>query len=301
MEKAGQIEDIHKLLSEENENGKNGWYETLESLGLNAVFIEDIIRAWRLSEKESQYQIEQGNKSPSIGLEIRYALVYASINSLSANIPEELLVAFLETKKWTEAKVLIYAQKEPDPQKRTFKLISIYQETKDESIKKEKLMEKAFDAAFKIEIDEEMAEAFLAIFEYSDGQRKEEVMKKALDAVSMVKDDYARTWALSKMIISAILSDLNGQRKEEILEKAFDAITKIENNYARAKALLDVIPYLDAQRKEKVLEKVLDIVHKIKDDNERLQAFPVIISILDGQRKEETLERALDAISKRLS
>lgn len=53
MEKAGQIEVIHKLLSEENENGKNGWYEALESLGLNAIFIEDVIRAWNLSEKES--------------------------------------------------------------------------------------------------------------------------------------------------------------------------------------------------------------------------------------------------------
>ncbi len=62
--------------------------------------------------------------------------IYASLNSLSANIPVELLVALLETKKWTEDKVLIYAQKEPDLQTRAYKLISIYQETKDESIKK---------------------------------------------------------------------------------------------------------------------------------------------------------------------
>ena len=54
MEKAERVEDIHKLLSEENENGNNGWYEALESLGLNAVFIEDVIRAWSLSEKESK-------------------------------------------------------------------------------------------------------------------------------------------------------------------------------------------------------------------------------------------------------
>ncbi len=45
MEKAGKIEDIHNLLTEENEKGKNGWYEVLESLKLNAVFIEDLMRA----------------------------------------------------------------------------------------------------------------------------------------------------------------------------------------------------------------------------------------------------------------
>ena len=148
MEKAGQIEDIHKLLSEENENGKNGWYEALESLGQNAVFIEDVIRAWNLSEKESKYQIEQGGKASSIGLEIRYALIYTSINSLSANIPEELLITFLETKKWTEAKVFTYAQKEPDPYTRVTKLISIYQKINGECIKKEEMLEKALDAAY---------------------------------------------------------------------------------------------------------------------------------------------------------
>ena len=81
MEKAGEIEDIHKLLSEENENGKKGWYEALESLGQNTVFIEDVMRAWNLAEKESEYQIEQGNKSSSIGLEIRYAVPLQKISA----------------------------------------------------------------------------------------------------------------------------------------------------------------------------------------------------------------------------
>jgi radical SAM superfamily enzyme len=42
------------------------------------------------------------------------------------NIPERLLLTFLETKKWTEAKVLTYAQKEPNLYTRVSKLISIY-------------------------------------------------------------------------------------------------------------------------------------------------------------------------------
>ncbi len=66
--------------------------------------------------------------------------------------------------------------------KEQYKLISIYQKTKDESIKKEELMEKALDAASKIKDDDERAEVLLAIVPYLDGQKKEEVMEKALDA-----------------------------------------------------------------------------------------------------------------------
>jgi hypothetical protein len=298
MEKAGKIEDIHTLLCEENENGKNGWYEALESLGLNAVFIEDIIRAWNLSEKESIHQLEQGNKSSYIGLEIRYALIYASLNSLSANIPEELLVALLETKKWTEDKVLIYAQKEPDLQTRAYKLISIYQETKDESLKKEKLMEKAFDAAFKIETDTEMAEVLLAIFQYSDGQKKEEVMEKALAATSKIRDNNDRKWALSNMISSVVFSNLSEQGKEMLMEKALNAILKLEDNYARARALTDIISYLDEQRREEMLEKAIDATSKIEDNDDKARVISAIIPFLDGQRKEEMLGKALDSASK---
>ncbi len=55
-------------------------------------------------------------------------------------------------------------------------------------------MEKAFDVAFKIEFDTKMAEVLLAIFQYSNGQKKEEVMEKALDATSKIEDNNNRAW-----------------------------------------------------------------------------------------------------------
>ncbi|WP_410509646.1 NB-ARC domain-containing protein [Methanosarcina hadiensis] len=293
LEKAGKIEYIHLLLREENENGKNGWYETLESLELNAVFIEDVIRAWNLSEKESIHQIEQVGKASSIGQETRYALIYTSINSLSANIPVELLVEFLETKKWTEVQVFTYAQKEPDPYKRATKLISIYQRITGEYIKKEEVIEKALDAASKIKDNYERACLLSAIVPYLEDQKKEEMIEKALDAISMIEvNDYCIFMALS-----AIVPYLDGKRKEGMIEKALDLASNIQSNDERARALSAIVPYLDSPKKERVIEKALDAAYKIQNDKHRIvRALSAIVPYLEGQKKEEVIEKAFDAI-----
>jgi len=292
MEKAGRIEDIHALISEENENGLNGWYEALESLGQNAVFIEDVSRAWNLSEKESENQIEQGRKSSFIGLEIRYALIYTSINSLSANIPVNLLVAFLETKKWTEAKAFIYAQKEPKPYERTIKLISIYQKTKDESIKKE-LMERALDVASKIEDEHLCLRALSAIVSHLNGPKKDELIEKALDIASKIEDDdaVART-------LSVIVRNVDGPKKDKLMEKVLDVASKIEKDYKRVQELSAIVPRLDGQRKEKVMEKAFDLASKIEDDYYRMQALSAIVRNIDGAKKDELMEKIIDVASK---
>ena len=45
----------------------------------------------------------------------------------------------------------------------------------------------------KIEDNDARAKALSAIVPYLDGQRKEEVMEKALDAVSKIEDDYSKS------------------------------------------------------------------------------------------------------------
>ncbi|WP_052728012.1 NB-ARC domain-containing protein [Methanosarcina vacuolata] len=292
MEKAGKIEDIHNLLIEETENGKNGWYEALESLELNAVFIEDLMKAWNLSEKNSEHQIEQGNKTSFIGLELRYALIYTSINSLSSNISTELLVALLETKKWNETKVFIYAQKEPDSYERVTKLISIYRIINDESMKEE-VMDKALEITSRIQYDYARSNALSALVPHLDGQRKEEVIEKALEIASKIQNDYYRLNALSVLV-----PHLDGQRKEEVMDKALEITSRIQDDYHRSNALSALIPHLDGQRKEEVMDKALEIASRIQFDYARSNALSALIPHLDSQRKEEVIEKALEIASK---
>ncbi len=204
---------------------------------------------------------------------------------MSANIPTELLVTLLETKKWTETKVFIYAQKEPEFYRRVIKLISIHQIINDKSIKKE-VIDKALEIASNIQDDYERAKALSAIVSHLDGQRKEELMEKSLEIASNIQDDYERAKALS-----AIVSHLDGQRKEELMEKALEIASMIQSDYERAKALFFVLSLMRNSPINKLYfwwKKIIQILREYTRSN-LLFSIITLIPVINDLGKDETL------------
>jgi hypothetical protein len=109
LEKAGKIAEIHQLLREETAEGHNGWYSKCEKEAKTATFIKDVSRAWQLAE---EHFIE--NPSESIGLQVRYALITTSLNSLAGNIPPELIALLIQHEIWTPAQGLAYVRQNQD-------------------------------------------------------------------------------------------------------------------------------------------------------------------------------------------
>ena len=109
LEKAGKITEIHQLLREESASGHNGWYEVREKLGQVTGFLTDVSRAWELTETDFDK-----NPSQVISLQCRYGLIVSSLNSLSANIPEKLLVGLVKDKFWKPEQALAYALQKQD-------------------------------------------------------------------------------------------------------------------------------------------------------------------------------------------
>jgi len=100
MQKAGQIEEIHKLLNSSTKTGKNTWYQARENLGQIAGYKEDIERAWQLARQANEHNIKcnQSIDIKNLNFEIRYALILSSLCTLSYNIPPELLAALVKAK-----------------------------------------------------------------------------------------------------------------------------------------------------------------------------------------------------------
>ncbi|MCA2553266.1 MAG: trypsin-like serine protease, partial [Microcystis sp. M04BS1] len=123
LEKAEKIEEIHQLLREETAEGGNGWYSQCEKEAKTATFIKDISRAWQLAEADFV-----DNPSQSIALQVRYALITTSLNSLAGNIPPELIALLIEHEIWTPAQGLAYVRQNQDDEKRAkgLRLISPY-------------------------------------------------------------------------------------------------------------------------------------------------------------------------------
>ncbi|AFY94413.1 NB-ARC domain-containing protein [Chamaesiphon minutus] len=105
LEKAGRSDELHLLLQKVTTRGRNAWYEACLSLGQNAIFVTDLGRAWQLAE-----EMYQRDTSQSIGLQVRYALIFSSLNSLAVNIPSQLMAALVKKEKWSPNQAWIYAR-----------------------------------------------------------------------------------------------------------------------------------------------------------------------------------------------
>lgn len=111
---AGRGQEVHHVLAEENAAGRNGWHEAKETAGDASGYRVDVARAWQLAESDSSMLPVR----PLNGLECRYALINASLNSLGSSIPPSLLAALLRHGIWTADHAAAYALGIAEPKSR---------------------------------------------------------------------------------------------------------------------------------------------------------------------------------------
>jgi hypothetical protein len=131
---AGRTDDIDRLLALEwptrptpTSPGRvdNAWYLAHERADQPAAYLRDIRLAWQLAERATDDALLQGELAASIGLELRYALITASIVSVAARIPLALLVALVDKQLWTPPRALTYASQIPNPDTKAEALASL--------------------------------------------------------------------------------------------------------------------------------------------------------------------------------
>lgn len=287
MEKAGWVKEIHTLLSEDNFKGKNGWYEVLECLGKSAIFIEDISRARKLVEKESESQIKVNEVAYSIGLEVRYGLLNTSINSLSANIPAILLNELLKSNIWTSAKVLMYAQREPDHLTKLKKLLSIILEV-DCNLIKNKAIEKAIDSAYQIHDEEQRIEALALIVPCVDSTKEREIIKEIRSCISKILDK-----DISLFIFPLITPYIDRSNRDKLIKKALDSISTMEA-YQQLHLLSYLIPCVDSNKKTELIKEALHPLSTAMDNDFKLNSLICVIPHLENDEKKIAINEAFD-------
>ena len=124
MEHCGDKQTLHSLLKEETAAFRNGWYHVREELGQVAGFMSDVGRAWRLTETA----YEDAAFPFAVGLQCRYALVTASINSLARNLLPRFLAALVDRGIWPISQALAYARQVPDYLQRRKRLPACFPE-----------------------------------------------------------------------------------------------------------------------------------------------------------------------------
>jgi hypothetical protein len=251
LEKAGKIAEIHQLLREETAEGGNGWYSKCEKEAKTATFIKDVSRAWQLAEEHFSE-----NKSEFMGLQVRYALITTSLNSLAGNIPAELMSLLIQHEIWTLAQGLAYVRQNQDSRNQAEELKAIIpylpptllpealataREIRNQYDRAkaltglapylpENLLLEALAIAREIRYKSYRAKALTGLALYLP-----EILPEALATAKEIGDESNRAKALTGLALHL---------PENLLSEALATARKIGSKYYRANALTGLAPYL---------------------------------------------------------
>ncbi|MEH1810199.1 NB-ARC domain-containing protein [Nostoc sp.] len=247
LEKAGQLEEIHQLLREESATRSNGWYEVREQLAQTGGYITDISRAWELAEAT--------RTESTLSLQCRYALITASMNSLAANLPANLLVALVKNKMWTPEQGLAYAIQNPKPQEKVNSLAQLVNYLPPNFQKL--ALQKALAATREIQDKYYRANALSALAD----KLPPELLPEAIAAARAIQDEYYRANALSAL----------ADKLPELLPEALAAAKAIQNEYFRANALSAL-----ADKLPELLPEALAAARAIQSEDYRAKTLSIL-------------------------
>ncbi|MDJ0797999.1 MAG: NB-ARC domain-containing protein [Calothrix sp. MO_167.B12] len=242
LKKAEKVEEIHQLLAEESATGGNGWFEACEKLGQTANFITDVTRAWQLAEVDWT----ETTTPQAIGLQCRYALITASLNSLAANLSVEMLIALVLKNVWTPEQGIAYALQNPNPEQKAHLLKKLANYLPPHL--KQLVLSKALAAVKEIRGEEKRADVLRSLADIL----LPELLPEALAAARQIQDERHCAKALSSL--ASILPP-------ELLPEALAAARKIPSREYRA-GVLSVL----ADKLPELLPEALATVREIRDE-----------------------------------
>ena len=257
LQKAGKIEEIHRLLAEKSKSGANGWYETYDRLGKTELFINDVTQAWKLAEIDW----DQDTLAQVISLQCRYALITTSINSLAANLPVNLLVALVKHDLWTPEQGLAYALRKPNQGEKVDSLVKLVDYLPANLIKP--ALANALLAARQIQSKKYRAEVLIGLANKLTPELLPKALAEALTAAGQIYHEYER---------AQVLIALADKLTPELLPKALTAAGQIQHEYKRTQVLIALADKVTPE----LLSEVLAAARQIQSEHNCAQVFSAL-------------------------
>ncbi|MFC1465135.1 MAG: hypothetical protein ACFLMY_09825 [Candidatus Brachytrichaceae bacterium NZ_4S206] len=305
LERAGApMADLRRLVE------THAWAQAWDALeGGFGGYLSDVQAVWRRAVQEDR-QVTAGNApAPWLGLEVRCALIEASIRSLAANLPPELPALLVRHGHWTPRQALVHVRQMPDEWRRAAALTQMLPHLPEE------LLAEALAVAREITDEEWRAVALGALAARLSEPLRSEALSEALAAARKIKDERRRAKALgalaphlSEPLLSEALAAAREIKDEEwrakalgalaphlsepLLSEALAAAREVEDGWQRAKALVA----LAARLGEPLLSEALAAAWEIEDEQWRAKALGALAAHLSELLRSEALSEALAAV-----
>ncbi len=261
--RAEWAESLHELISER-------WAAIKEQReGSLTGFLADTAVAWAAADA-----------SFDIALQVRYALVSASVHSMSSSLPPSLLGVLLDQGIWTSGQALRSIEQITDEEGRATAL----------SILAPRLTAEHFDRAYalarSIQNVHERVRPLAALSARCDGERRDEITGEMFALLRAFQYESTRAYELAR--IAGVLPP--GR-----LAEAIDMALLIPFADDRAVALGGLIPFLPTGFLTRVAEELRTLA-AASPKKEVVEALAALARRQHGAERAETLERAQEAV-----
>ena len=267
----------------QDEGFQNVWYTVREKVGQIDGYLADITRARQLAINRHpdvvdiglstrNKKIEESWQDRDIGLQCRYALILASLNSHAHNIRPGLLVELIKQKIWLPAQGLSYTGRVTAPHQRAEMLETLAsflpcQEQND-------VMQEALSLARSIEENSYRSRSLTKLALHLSHEEQQTVLQEVLSLACSIEPSSYRAYALVNL--ASYLSP-------EQLQEALSVARSIKERSSQADALTNLALHLSHEEQQTVMQEALSLACSIEDTYDRADALVYLVSCLAEQ------------------
>jgi hypothetical protein len=282
LDHAGRHQDMHRLLAASHPAAGGGvsnvWFSAHDYADCVSSYLDDLTRARQASARATDRSVARRLPAPTLGTEIRYALMAASILSRTTRISPGLLELLITTGVWSAPRGLDHARRLPDPADRFQALMAVYASRSHGSAS----LAEALAAATAITDDSHRARALGDLAPHLPP----DLLSQALAAATALTDDADRAVALT---------GLAPHLPPDLLSQALAAASARTSDYDRTRALTDLVPHLPADQQPGVLDQALAAATALTSDYDRARALTDLVPHLPPDQQPRVLDQALAA------
>jgi hypothetical protein len=271
-----------------------GWLRAWEALDISSSgFLADVDRAWHQADQIIQKASSESAVAQALVLQIKCALCRASVVSLSANTPAELLAEALKADIFSPSQCMEILSKIIDHEERAQALIKL------SPLLPEPQLRQAFGMAQKIRgisVTDHIVKArtLAEIARYLPDHEKGSAVSQALEELRVPQAAPFIEWERIRLLAD-LAERLPRAAKDATLAQALLAARVVSDEQQRVRALTDVAEHLGMDERHTILTEALGVARAISEPRERATALIEVAEQLTDSEKTSTMSEALGA------
>ena len=243
-------EDLNRLLTTayQARNGTIGnvWFAADDHAECLSSYLLDLARGRDASARSTDLSRAEGKAAPTLGAEIRYVLMGASVISRTTKISTKLLELLIRSGMWSPARAFDHVRRLADPADRVAALIAIH--ASQNAYPKSMIIAEALADTATIPGGDARAEALADLAPHLSA----DLFDQALAAATTIADDESRAEALT-----GLAPYLPDSQQSDALAQALTAAAAITHDYSRADVLASLVPNLSGSQQADAIAQAL--------------------------------------------